>query len=170
MQTNLPKQPLPDAPIHQSRGIAQDALNPFVPKSLLPGDLLSTSSSGDVIPTDPFNQHDLLVFWAASSCLNYNQRYKFVGELRRHLPVDTYGSCGELTCAIGTDECRTTLRRYKFVLAFENGYCRDYITEKYWNALKRNQVCVSMTLLGCSDQVKHDLRNKEVSVLHAHDE
>jgi hypothetical protein len=32
--------------------------------------------------------------------------------------------------------------RYQFVLAFENGYCRDYVTEKLWNAYRRLQIPV----------------------------
>ncbi|XP_076440922.1 alpha-(1,3)-fucosyltransferase C-like [Babylonia areolata] len=89
---------------------------------------------------DPFGLHDLLVFWAASSCINYAQRYKLVSALQELLPVDTYGHCGTKTCQRNGLACEKTLKRYKFVLAFENGYCRDYVTEKYWNALSRNQI------------------------------
>ncbi|KAL8570043.1 hypothetical protein ACOMHN_036320 [Nucella lapillus] len=89
---------------------------------------------------DFYSQHDLLMFWAASSCINFNHRYKLVWELQKFLPVDTFGDCGTMSCKKDTQDCQDQLNRYKFVLAFENGYCRDYVTEKYWNALDRNQI------------------------------
>ncbi len=36
------------------------------------------------------------------------------------------------------------LQDYKFYLAFENTYCRDYISEKFWNALKQDIVPIVM--------------------------
>nr|KAG5697404.1 hypothetical protein BaRGS_008830 [Batillaria attramentaria] len=70
------------------------------------------------------------------------RRYTRVAALQKYLPVDSYGTCGDLACAKGTSQCQKTLMRYKFVLAFENGYCRDYITEKLWNAYSRQQIPV----------------------------
>ena len=35
------------------------------------------------------------------------------------------------------DECwRKIARKYKFYLSFENSNCVDYISEKFWQALK----------------------------------
>ena len=31
---------------------------------------------------------------------------------------------------------------YKFYLSFENNLCQDYVTEKFWNAMRRNVVPV----------------------------
>ena len=113
---------MPDEPYVQFRDQLPDALGP-----------------GDAVP-DAFSRHDRMVFWAASSCVNPSQRYRRVAALQRLLPVDTYGACGTLTCKRNDPDCERTLRRYKFVLAFENGYCRDYVTEKYWNAMDRQQI------------------------------
>ncbi len=33
---------------------------------------------------------------------------------------------------------------YKFYLSFENSYCRDYITEKFWKVLKYQVVPIVM--------------------------
>eukprot|EP00112_Aurelia_sp_Birch-Aquarium-sp1_P017125 Seg395.6 transcript_id=Seg395.6/GoldUCD/mRNA.D3Y31 product="hypothetical protein" protein_id=Seg395.6/GoldUCD/D3Y31 len=38
--------------------------------------------------------------------------------------------------------CNRFLRKYKFYLAFENSLCKDYVTEKYWEALDRWNVPV----------------------------
>ena len=41
------------------------------------------------------------------------------------------------------EECTKKLKPYKFYLAFENTYCRDYITEKYWQSQQnRHQIPV----------------------------
>lgn len=90
--------------------------------------------------SDVFGLHDKLVYWAASNCYDLGRRYTRVGALSKYLQVDTYGSCGNHVCHKGSPHCLKQLSRYKFVLSFENGYCRDYITEKLWNAYSRQQI------------------------------
>lgn len=36
---------------------------------------------------------------------------------------------------IDTDDFRKFIARYKFVIAYENSVCNDYITEKLWRPL-----------------------------------
>lgn len=69
-----------------------------------------------------------------SDCYDEVQRYRLVDTLRQHVPVDFYGNCGNLSCPRGL-ECNAKIRSYKFTIQFENSYCNDYITEKYWQAL-----------------------------------
>lgn len=75
-----------------------------------------------------------------SRCHDDARRYKIIQELSKHFQVDVYGHCSrkKLKCdyhdkfyCLNPKE----IKRYKFRLAFENGYCRDYITEKYWSSL-----------------------------------
>ena len=55
-----------------------------------------------------------------------------VGE---HIDVDIVGRCGPLSDGdIPGDE------QYKFYLAFENSNCQDYITEKFFNPLRRGDM------------------------------
>ena len=65
---------------------------------------------------------------------------QYARELQRHIEVDIYGKCGDISCEGGKSNstCRTTtLKMYKFYLAFENSNCKDYISEKLWsNSLK----------------------------------
>ena len=55
-------------------------------------------------------------------------------KLKKHIPVDAYGACGNLTCLPRLSrKCREeVIRQYKFYLALENTECDDYITEKTW--------------------------------------
>lgn len=68
----------------------------------------------------------------------FSGREFYVKELRRHLHVDVFGSCGDLRCGkTHRDvECYSRLLQptYKFYLSFENNMCQDYITEKVGGA------------------------------------
>ena len=100
--------------------------------TLKPGE---KSSYGQINP----DNKDRLVVWTVSNCGGL--RDWFVRELKNHIRVDIFGSCGESVyqphlqdeeCEKDSPDCENLLKRYKFQLAFENGNCVDYVTEKYW--------------------------------------
>ncbi len=73
-----------------------------------------------------------LLAWFASNCNTTNNRMGFVRELRKYIPVDIYGECGELKCE-KRPRCMEMLRQqYKFYFSLENSNCREYITEKFF--------------------------------------
>lgn len=106
------------------------------------------SSNIPKIPVDEYIKgKDRFVFWASSRCGLIRDR--FTKKLLEYIKVDVFGSCGSAVGATNKDQCPSNspdcekkLKRYKFQLAFENSYCVDYITEKYWSALKRGVVPV----------------------------
>ena len=80
------------------------------------------------------------VAWFVSNCYPTSQRSEYVNELNKHIEVDIFGKCGSNSC---TDRptCNHMLSTdYKFYLAFENSLCRDYVTEKFFNALVNDVV------------------------------
>ena len=79
-----------------------------------------------------------LVAWFVTNCGSKNGRLNYVQELQRYIPVDIYGLCGPLTCDRRYESyCLEKLKKqYKFYLSFENSNCKDYISEKFWNALR----------------------------------
>ncbi|CAG7827742.1 unnamed protein product [Allacma fusca] len=96
-----------------------------------------------------------LVAWFASSrgCKSQSNRETYVQQLQQYIPVDIYGSCGPFKCGIQKtirnpykvehDDCYLLVSlAYKFILAFENSICEDYVTEKLYNNLKLNVVPV----------------------------
>ncbi|XP_031574717.1 galactoside 3(4)-L-fucosyltransferase-like [Actinia tenebrosa] len=106
----------------------------------------SSLEPGDIVKEVDLTYKDLFVAWMASNCRE-TERNTYVGELQKFIPVDVYGHCGRFTCPLPrrSSSCRLLLKRYKFYLAFENGNCHDYITEKYWdNALENDIVPVVM--------------------------
>lgn len=83
------------------------------------------------------------MFAVISRCHDDARRYKIIEEFKPHFKVDIFGRCGKLQCNTQSgDNCRSPeeIHRYKFKLAFENGNCRDYITEKYWGSLLQDVV------------------------------
>ena len=85
-----------------------------------------------------------LVMWAVSHCGTIRERY--VKKLLNYINVDIYGNCSSIyeqnnQCS-RSSYCEDIFKPYKFTLAFENGVCTDYITEKFWVALQRNSVPV----------------------------
>ncbi|KAH6940464.1 hypothetical protein HPB50_000071 [Hyalomma asiaticum] len=83
----------------------------------------------------------ILVAWVASNCRTQSRREDFVAELRKHVPVDVYGRCGDLKCIEYPCQARFG-ETYYFYLALENCLCREYVTEKFYDALKHGMVPV----------------------------
>ncbi|KAK3088485.1 hypothetical protein FSP39_019755 [Pinctada imbricata] len=76
-----------------------------------------------------------------SNCFDDIHRYRILYELQKHLNFDYYGDCGNLTCARDDPICNNQLMSdYKFSIRMENCYCRDYVTEKYYEALINRQL------------------------------
>ena len=92
------------------------------------------------------DEKDTQVAWLVSNC-NAKERREYVEELQKYINVSIYGKCGTQTCPKERHSliCNALLSRHKFYLAFENGNCPDYITEKYWdNAIGNSIVPVVM--------------------------
>ena len=90
------------------------------------------------------NSKTKLIAWFVSHCSSFSQRDEYVRQLSRFIPVDIYGSCGNLTCSRDNKSlCLEMLRSdYKFYLAFENSLCPDYVTEKLFQTLMYDTVPV----------------------------
>ena len=92
------------------------------------------------------------VAYLQSNCNPPSDRESYVAELMNYINVDSYGKClhnkdlpPELTDPIKGMAAEATykiLAKYKFVLAFENAICEDYITEKLWRPLHVGSVPV----------------------------
>ncbi|XP_007434280.1 alpha-(1,3)-fucosyltransferase 10 [Python bivittatus] len=80
-----------------------------------------------------------------SDCDPPSDRDSYVKELMAHIEIDSYGACLhnrdlpehlQNPASMDSDSFHKILAQYKFVLAFENAVCEDYITEKLWRPLK----------------------------------
>ena len=89
-----------------------------------------------------------LVAWAVSNC-NAKLRLEYARQLQRYMSVTVYGKCNcyfekRMHCAQHANGCEMELSKYKFYLAFENDFCDDYVTEKYWERIRQDVVPVVM--------------------------
>ena len=76
-----------------------------------------------------------------SNCADDARRYRLIEKIRKFINVDVYGKCGK-QCPQDWSSCENLRSSYQFYLAFENSDCRDYVTEKYWSTITRNQIPV----------------------------
>lgn len=95
------------------------------------------------IPADEFTKTNYaagktkLIAWFVGRCQTQSKREAYAQNLQKHIPVDIYGRCGNLTC----NNCEDIMKlHYKFYLSFENSICEDYVTEKLWKAVDRNVI------------------------------
>ncbi|XP_077499051.1 glycoprotein 3-alpha-L-fucosyltransferase A-like [Amblyomma americanum] len=93
-------------------------------------------------PVVEWTNRSKLVVWAASNCRASSGRQYFVMELQKHIPEDRYGRCGHLECPRGPKCLSRFAETYYFYLALENSICRDYVTEKFSDALSYGMVPV----------------------------
>lgn len=96
--------------------------------------------------------------WMVSHCNTHSQRETYVKELSKHIDVDIYGGCGNLSCALDVlhhsdPQCYDMLEsNYKFYLSFENSLCPDYVTEKFFKIMAHDILPV---VYGAADYTKH---------------
>ncbi|GFR80013.1 alpha-(1,3)-fucosyltransferase C-like [Elysia marginata] len=79
------------------------------------------------------------IAWFVSHCSTWSKRELYIERMRKIIPVDVFGACGNLTCGAShyrgndTNVCLPMLsEHYKYYLAFENSFCKDYVSEKFF--------------------------------------
>ncbi|XP_041053494.1 alpha-(1,3)-fucosyltransferase 10 [Carcharodon carcharias] len=96
-------------------------------------------------------EHLAPLVYVQSDCDPPSDRDSYVRELMKYIPVDSYGEClhnKDLPSSLkdpttmDDDGFYKILAQYKFILAFENAVCDDYITEKLWRPFKLGAVPV----------------------------
>lgn len=79
-----------------------------------------------------------LVAWFVGHCSTLIRREEYVRQLQQHVNVDIFGQCNKKECP---HVCEEMLRTdYKFYLSFENSWCLDYVTEKFYRPLMYDTV------------------------------
>jgi hypothetical protein len=106
-----------------------------------------------VPPIEEIKKKTKLVAWLLSNCKAPSARYEYANLLEEHIPIDIFGKCGNDSCPKGEKCIKIVDEDYLFYLAFENGYCTDYITEKAFRTLgTTNMVPI---VLGGANYTKH---------------
>ena len=86
--------------------------------------------------------------WIASHCLTNSKREEYAKLLKQYIDVTILGKCGrKWNCGRRhyheIDDCFSILNStYRYYLAFENAFCEDYVTEKFFENYKYDIVQV----------------------------
>ena len=107
------------------------------------------------LPSRPQSFHDLArrpgkIAWIVSNCDTDSKREDYVFHLRKYLEVHEFGGkcqhwsspiCDQPYSISTVDNCTTHIQEnYKFYLAFENQFCNDYVTEKFFQRMEHSVV------------------------------
>ncbi|CEF60404.1 Glycoprotein 3-alpha-L-fucosyltransferase A [Strongyloides ratti] len=100
-----------------------------------------------------------------SNCFTKNFRLNYTYQIGKYYPVDIYGKCGDKTIN-RSDGYKILKNKYKYYLAFENGNCKEYVTEKFFiNALQNYVIPI---VLGPSKKYYENIAPKN-SFIHVND-
>ncbi|XP_013395516.1 alpha-(1,3)-fucosyltransferase 10 [Lingula anatina] len=90
------------------------------------------------------------VAFVHSDCGTPSDREKFTERLMKFIPVDSMGKClhnkdlpkelSDPLKGMSHKDFYKIMAGYKFTMAFENGVCDDYVTEKFWRPLQLGSV------------------------------
>ncbi|XP_072931751.1 alpha-(1,3)-fucosyltransferase 10 isoform X1 [Epargyreus clarus] len=128
----------------------------FSRHSDVPFPLLYLESKEDIstkkyfVPTYQKNMHlkeISPVMYLQTDCETTTERDAYVKELMNYIDIDSYGAClnnkklpelytKDYLNKLNDEAFLKFIARYKFVIAIENGVCYDYVTEKFWRAIK----------------------------------
>lgn len=87
-----------------------------------------------------------MVAWFVSHCTTPIRREEYVRQLSQYVDVDIFGKCTNKNCPFDCDQMLRT--DYKFYLSFENSWCQDYVSEKFYRPLLDDTVPI---VLGGAD-------------------
>lgn len=112
------------------------------------------------------------VAWIVSRCDSPSRREAYVAKLSDYIQVDIMGACGVIPCNQSfhqtnrkyeksskdnnngysyPDNCTIAVEHdYKFYLAFENSFCQDYVTEKFFRHLQGSSPPLVVVLGGAN--------------------
>ena len=82
------------------------------------------------------------IAWIVSHCITESHREDYVNTLKntsKSLNIDIYGECGDLQVPEKPNihaGYQQLAKEYKFYLSFENSQCSEYVTEKFFLAIK----------------------------------
>ncbi|CAF1458802.1 unnamed protein product [Didymodactylos carnosus] len=85
--------------------------------------------------------------WFVTNC-GAKRRLDYYYRLRQYFPIIVHGTCVDkqnFSSCPRFSSCETDqLKSTKFYLAFESQTCKDYITEKFWRALKYGTIPIAL--------------------------
>ncbi|KAH3816916.1 hypothetical protein DPMN_118441 [Dreissena polymorpha] len=102
--------------------------------------------------SDIFHRKSKLATWIVSHCQTDSKREIYVGQMNTYKngTVDIFGGCGKYKPTWG--EYGNVIKNYKFYISFENSFCSDYFSEKFFSAFSTDIIPV---VRGGADYTKY---------------
>lgn len=97
--------------------------------------------------TNFYDKKKKLAAAVISNCGAPSARMDYIRALQKYATIDVFGNCGKKcpeNFVNGTrGNCKQIIsEEYKFILVFENSFCKEYITEKLFDILRYNIIPV----------------------------
>ncbi|XP_053387187.1 alpha-(1,3)-fucosyltransferase fut-5-like [Mercenaria mercenaria] len=91
-----------------------------------------------------FKRKKKLAAWVVSNCHAKSLRDEYVHALiREGIQVDIFGKCSKNKSRVSRDDIHRLINEdYKFYLSFENNFCKDYVTEKFYTYLGLDTILI----------------------------
>ena len=126
---------------------------------VLPKNSKKFAQSSSVYAVDHAKEKTKMVIVLMSNCVGY--RISLIKQLQKHLEVDFFGGCNKnagLCSKSDVAGCDKKMKQYKFYLALENSYCKDYHTEKFYdNGLLKGLVPITFMANESSEKTKKSM-------------
>ncbi|XP_075973824.1 alpha-(1,3)-fucosyltransferase 10 isoform X2 [Anticarsia gemmatalis] len=136
------------------------------------GDITSTKYFVNTSTKNKLLEEIAPIMYLQSDCETSTERDAYVEQLMKYIKVDSYGAClknkdlpekfkNDYLNNLNERDFLHFIARYKFVIAIENGACNDYVTEKFWRAIKVGTVPIYFG----SPLIKDWLPNEKSAIL-----
>ncbi|XP_045184955.2 alpha-(1,3)-fucosyltransferase C-like [Mercenaria mercenaria] len=91
-----------------------------------------------------FKRKKKLAAWVVSHCHAQSLRDEYVHTLiQEGVQVDIFGKCSKNKTRVSREDIHRLINEdYKFYLSFENNFCKDYVTEKFFTYLGLDTILV----------------------------
>lgn len=81
--------------------------------------------------------------WPVSHCHVSSERKLYIKKMKEHgFNVDIVGGCSENGKKLSNQEFEALIPTYKYYIAFENSFCHDYVTEKFFQNYNASWILV----------------------------
>lgn len=135
----MPKSPGNDSMTRVRPRVLQDWSNSHI-KSTSTTNNTSLVEQGELI--NLIRNKTKMVAWFVGHCKTPIRREEYARQLGQYVDVDIFGKCNKKDCPINCDQMLSN--DYKFYLSFENSWCPDYVSEKFYRPLVHDAVPIAM--------------------------
>ena len=84
-----------------------------------------------------------MILWLTNKCQTASKRETYVSELKDLIDVDIYSQCSDDHKDVNVEDetvLKNLAEKYLFVVAFEEDFCKDYVSKRLFKYLEHNMI------------------------------